>query len=83
MGSINIQATSEESKFETWLGAIIEPGEKFSLVINAPEDLETVLHRVAKIGYEKQLQSILTLSGDNLVQMKPLDVQDLKKNPGN
>jgi len=82
-GSINIQATSEESKFETWLGAIIQPEEKFSLVINTPEDLETVLHRVAKIGYEKQLQSILTLSGDNLVQMQPLDVQDFKKNPGN
>ncbi|MUH35513.1 MBL fold metallo-hydrolase [Zobellia amurskyensis] len=82
-GSINIQATSDESKFETWLGAIIEPGEKFSLVVNTPEDMETVLHRVAKIGYEKQLQSMLTLSRDHLVQMQPLDVEDFKKNPGN
>lgn len=80
-GSINIQITSEDSKFETWLGAIVEPNEKFSLVINNPEDLETVLHRVAKIGYEKQLRSILTLSEDNLVKMKPLNVEDFQKNP--
>jgi glyoxylase-like metal-dependent hydrolase (beta-lactamase superfamily II)/rhodanese-related sulfurtransferase len=80
-GSINIQITSKDSKFETWLGAIVEPNEKFSLAINDPEDLETVLHRVAKIGYEKQLRSILTLSEDNLVKMKPLNVEDFKKNP--
>jgi glyoxylase-like metal-dependent hydrolase (beta-lactamase superfamily II)/rhodanese-related sulfurtransferase len=80
-GGINIQITSENSKFETWLGAIVEPKEKFSLVIAKPEDLETALHRVAKIGYEKQLQSVLTLSEENLVKMKPLDLQDFKKNP--
>ena len=79
--SINIQAVSENAKFETWLGAIIRPDEKFSLVIDGPEVLESVLHRVAKIGYEKQLQTILTLSKDNLVKMKPLNLQDFKKNP--
>lgn len=79
--SINIQATSEDSKFETWLGAIVEPKEKFSLVINDPEDLETVLHRIAKIGYENQLRSVLTLSEDNLVKMEPLNLEDFKKNP--
>ncbi|MET7029810.1 MBL fold metallo-hydrolase [Sediminicola luteus] len=80
-GSINIQATSEDSKFETWLGAIVAPEEKFSLVIDKPEDLEPMLHRVAKIGYEKQLQGVLTLSKESLLKMKPLDLQDFKKNP--
>ncbi len=80
-GSFNIQATSEDSKFETWLGAIVQPEEKFSLVIDKPEDLENILHRVAKIGYEKQLKTVMTLSKDNLVKMKPLDVQDFKEHP--
>ncbi len=80
-GSINIQATSEDSKFETWLGAIVEPKEKFSLVIDSPDDLETILNRTAKIGYEKQLQKVLTLSNKDVVKTPQLDVQDFKNNP--
>lgn len=80
-GSINIQSTSEESKFETWLGAIVEPKEAFSLVIDHPEDLEPILHRVSKIGYEKQLQVVLTLSEKDLIKMQPLDVADFEKHP--
>ncbi|HZJ19954.1 MAG TPA: rhodanese-like domain-containing protein [Pricia sp.] len=82
-GSINIQATSEDSTFETWLGAIVEPKEEFSLVIDSPEDLDTVLQRVAKIGYEKQLQAVLTLSEKDLTEMQPLDEADFEKNPDN
>ena len=79
--SINIQASSEEDTFETWLGAIVAPGEKFSLVIEKPEDLEMILQRVAKIGYEKELQRILTLSGENLIKTRQLDLEDFKKHP--
>tara|TARA_R110002051_G_C8742471_1_gene499254 strand:+ start:1637 stop:2977 length:1341 start_codon:yes stop_codon:yes gene_type:complete len=82
-GSFNIQATSEDSKFETWMGAIVQPEEKFSLVIEKPEDLDMILQRVAKIGYEKQLETVLTLSDENLIQMKPLDVEDFKEHPDN
>ena len=82
-GSFNIQATSEDSTFETWLGAIVEPNEKFSLVIDSPDDLEIILHRTAKIGYEKQLQKVLTLSGKDFVKMPQLDLQDFKKNTDN
>lgn len=82
-GGINIQATSEESKFETWLGAIIEPEEKFSLVIDGPDDLGMILNRTAKIGYEKQLQEVLTLSKRDLVKVPELDIQDFSKNPDN
>ncbi len=80
-GSFNIQATSEESVFETWLGAIVEPNEKFSLVIDNPKDLEPLLQRVAKIGYEKQMLAVLTLSEKDLIKMPPLDVADFEKNP--
>lgn len=82
-GSINIMAVSENSKFETWLGAIVEPNESFSLVIGKPEDLEMVLERVAKIGYEKQLKLVLTLDQTVTDQSRTLDLSDFRKNPGN
>ncbi len=82
-GSINIQSSSEDANFETWLGAIVKPGEKFSLVIDSPDDLENILNRTAKIGYEKQLQKVLTLSGEDLVKMPEINLQDFKKNPDN
>jgi glyoxylase-like metal-dependent hydrolase (beta-lactamase superfamily II)/rhodanese-related sulfurtransferase len=82
-GSINIQASSEGDIFETWLGAIVKPKEKFSLVLEKPEDLEMLLQRVAKIGYEKQLQAVLTLAEENLIKTKSLDLVDFKKNPDN
>lgn len=80
-GSINIQASSNDDIFETWLGAIVEPGEKFSLVIEKPGDLEMILQRVAKIGYEKQLKMVLTLPAENLIKTKSLDLVDFKNNP--
>lgn len=40
-----------------------------------------ILQRVAKIGYEKELQQVLTLSGENLIKTKQLDLEDFKKHP--
>src|SRR5690606_2736857 len=67
-GSINIMAVSENDKFETWLGAIVNPEEPFSLVIDKPGDMESILERVAKIGYEKQVKLVLTLDKTELLQ---------------
>jgi hydroxyacylglutathione hydrolase len=82
-GSINIQAVSENAKFETWLGAIVQPEEEFTLVITSEEDKNYMLNRVAKIGYEKQLKEIITLGTEGLVKSADLDVQDFKNNPDN
>lgn len=82
-GSINIQAVSENAKFETWLGAIIEPEEAFTLVIDSENSKEYMLNRVAKIGYEKQLKEIITLSNENLIRTEALDLKDFKANPDN
>lgn len=79
-GSINIMAVSENSKFETWLGAIVEPNEPFSIVIDKPEDLDMVLERVAKIGYEKQVKLVLTIDESQLVHSNKLDLSDFKHN---
>ncbi|MDF0709174.1 MBL fold metallo-hydrolase [Flagellimonas okinawensis] len=80
-GSINIMAVSEDSKFETWLGAIVRPEEPFSLVVEKPEDMQKVLERIAKIGYEQQLRSVITLDGAKTVQSHKLDLTHFKNNP--
>ncbi|TXK73378.1 rhodanese-like domain-containing protein [Mesonia sp. HuA40] len=79
-GSINIQAVSENAKFETWLGAVIKPEETFTLVIDRPEHKETLLQRVAKIGYEKLLEQVITLSDENLENTELLDLTEFKEN---
>ena len=80
-GSINIQAVSENAKFETWLGSIVEPKETFTLVIDKSENKDKLLHRVAKIGYEKQVKQVITLVAEHLVKTEKLDLADFKKNP--
>lgn len=82
-GSFNIQAVSENSKFETWLGSIVTPEDTFTLVIDSKENKDAMLHRVAKIGYEKLLSKVITLSQYNLEQTPSLDLADFKQNPDN
>lgn len=80
-GSINIQAVSANAKFETWLGSIITPQDSFTLVIDHKENKDQLLHRVAKIGYEKLVQKVITISGEDLAKTEKLDLVDFKKNP--
>ncbi|SEA33810.1 MBL fold metallo-hydrolase [Bizionia paragorgiae] len=79
-GSINIQGLSKDAKFETWLGAIIEPKEPFTLVIDHEKNKEELLHRVSKIGYEKQLKAVITLDNINLETTPILDIDHFKNN---
>lgn len=53
-GAINLQ---NGSKFETWLGSIVGPGEKFYLVAENEADLDTAIKKTAKIGYEKNIRA--------------------------
>ena len=80
-GSINIQAVSETSKFETWIGSIVAPNEEFTLVIDSKENKDKLMDRLAKIGYENQVKEIITLSDKNLIKTPELDLADFKKNP--
>lgn len=47
-------------KFETWLGSILSPDEKFYLLAETTEHLETLLKKVAKIGYEGNILAAIT-----------------------
>lgn len=79
-GSINIMARSEGDKYETWLGAIIEPNEPFYLAVSSVEDIDEILERTAKIGYEKQMKGVITLSGKVSATSDDFDLDDFKKN---
>lgn len=73
--SINIM---NDLRFETWLGSIVKPGEKFYLVAINETELEELISRSARIGYEKQIEGAFVLaSGD--AEMKKFDPELLKK----
>lgn len=57
--SINIP---DGGSFETWLGSVISPEEKFYLVAETEEKREELIARVAKIGYEKQIEGAFILN---------------------
>jgi hydroxyacylglutathione hydrolase len=78
--SINIMARGEDDKYETWLGAIVKPEEPFFLVVNSIGEIGDLLERTAKIGYEKQLKGVLTLSDNIGRSSHNFDLKDFKKN---
>jgi len=79
--SINIMARSDKDAFETWMGVLIEPEKDFYLVVESINDIEYVLERTAKIGYEKQVKAIITISDKVSVPSDKLDLKHFKKNP--
>ncbi|MBS1918645.1 MAG: MBL fold metallo-hydrolase [Bacteroidetes bacterium] len=67
------------SSFETWLGSIVNPGEPFYLIAENEEQLEVLLARIAKIGYEKQI--LMAISGTiGTITMDYFDPDELRKN---
>jgi len=78
--SINIMASSPNQKFETWLGSIIKPNEAFYLVVESVDDIDELLNRIVKIGYEKQLKEMVTLSDSVSKKSEVLDLDYFKKN---
>jgi glyoxylase-like metal-dependent hydrolase (beta-lactamase superfamily II)/rhodanese-related sulfurtransferase len=78
--SINIMARTENDKFETWLGAIVKPEEPFYLVVGSVEQVGEILERTAKIGYEKQVRGVVSLSRNLLESSDSFDLEDFKNN---
>jgi glyoxylase-like metal-dependent hydrolase (beta-lactamase superfamily II)/rhodanese-related sulfurtransferase len=56
--SINIM---DGEKFETWLGALLEPGQPFYLAAVNEQALSSLIARTAKIGYEAFLKAAFVL----------------------
>jgi hydroxyacylglutathione hydrolase len=75
--SINLM---EGTKFETWLGSIIKPGEKFYLAGSSNEQLIELIKRTAAIGYESQIEEAFVLQYGT-EQAVLLDIDAFKSNP--
>ncbi len=67
-GAINIQ---EGEKFETWLGALIAPEKSFYLVAEDEAQLDRVVRRAAKIGYERHIAGA-RVAPKHLAERSPL-----------
>ena len=66
-----------DTKFETWLGSIINPEEKFYLIAENETILSSLIERTAKIGYEKQIElAFISEFGDST--MLDFDSEALK-----
>jgi rhodanese-related sulfurtransferase len=80
-GAINLQ---DGEKFETWLGSIIHPNEKFYLIAGTEENLDTTIKKAAKIGYEQNIKAA-TLPAPEKPKQKfaDLDLIAFKEHPQN
>jgi len=56
----------EKGKFETWLGTLLHPGEKFYLVAGDKEQLDRAIERTASIGYETAIAGAFVNSGGSV-----------------
>jgi hydroxyacylglutathione hydrolase len=77
--AINLQ---DAEKFETWLGSVVGPDEPFYLRAATPDELETVINKTAKIGYEKNIKAAILIPADAKEQSPVLDYSDFKNHPG-
>ena len=73
--SVNLM---EDTKFETWLGSIIKPGEKFYLGAASEKQLHELIKRSAAIGYESQIEEAFVV-GYGTEETKKLDVAEFKQ----
>jgi len=79
-GSYNIQNVENE-KFETWVGSIIGPEEKFYVLAGNERELEYANRRLAKIGYELLIEGELVPEAGLLTEKDELlDLDDFREN---
>lgn len=76
--SVNLM---EGTKFETWLGSIIKPEEKFYLGGESEEQLQRLIERAAAIGYEGQIEAAFVV-GYGPEKSGTIDLEAFRKNAG-
>lgn len=79
-GAINLQ---DGDKFETWLGSILRPDEKFYLVAEDEATTNMLIKKAAKIGYENNIIATLQSPKNATEKLPDLYLEDFKANPEN
>jgi glyoxylase-like metal-dependent hydrolase (beta-lactamase superfamily II)/rhodanese-related sulfurtransferase len=77
-GSINIM---NGGKFETWLGSIVGPEERFFLLADTAAELEILIHKAAKIGYEAGIEGAVVNPAGMTEQGTSFDLSAFTSNP--
>lgn len=77
-GALNIM---DGGKFETWLGSIVSPDEKFYLICEDTVSMERLIRKAAKIGYEKNIKGALLNPESAKEQSEELDLEKLRNKP--
>ncbi len=74
-GALHIAENGQ--KFETWLGTIVRPDERFALVVKDDDARTRVLHRIAKIGYEQNIIGVI-VGGTGAVKAHDVDIETFR-----
>ncbi|MFX1705987.1 MBL fold metallo-hydrolase [Chitinophaga sp. CC14] len=75
--AINLQ---NGGKFETWLGSIVAPGEPYYLLAENGTELEELIRKTAKIGYEQHIKAAAVYT-KGAETMAPLPLADFREHP--
>lgn len=78
-GAINIQ-NIQDDKFETWLGTIVAPDEKFCLISDDTTSLQFAFYRAAKIGYETNISVGIIHPKNEKLTSESIDIDYFKNN---
>jgi hydroxyacylglutathione hydrolase len=78
-GAINIM---NGGKFETWLGSIVGPEERFFLVADSAAELEILISKAAKIGYEQLIKGAVVNPAGMTEKGNSFDLEAFKANKG-
>lgn len=77
-GCINLMVGG---KFETWLGSIVSPKEPFSMIVTSRREADDLISRIAKIGYESQIQAVyIAPEVPKESKISNLDVNEFRSN---
>jgi len=77
-GAINIM---NGEKFETWLGSIVRPDERFFIVSDSEAELNILIDKAAKIGYELLLLGVVVNPSGMTEKSDSFDLKTFKANP--
>lgn len=68
------------AKFETWLGSIVGPEEKFYLIVDSKEQMPVLIERAARIGYEANILGVFLNPTEGLVSSDEFDAAAFDQN---
>lgn len=77
-GAINIM---NGEKFETWLGSIVGPEERFFIVSDSEAELKLLIDKAAKIGYEQLILGVVVNPSGMTEKSDSFDLKEFEANP--